>query len=446
MEQFDLRSRNDEITRASNSADADGQVAAEIRQAAVEHASRPFDLSRDQLLRASTYRVGDERWIVLFTMHHVIADAWSTEILLRDLGAHYRAHLIGSRAQLDPLPIQYADYAVWQRNWLQGEVLERQLGYWMRQLDGELPTLQLPTDFPRKRVQTFSGGVEEFAVTPDVADKLRSLSQENSASLFMTLLAAYCLLLRRYTGQSDLLVGTPVANRHRRQVEDLIGIFVNTLVIRTRIDPQACFVDLLRSVRETTLEAYEHQDVPFEKLVETLQPERDMSLSPLFQAKFRLENAPQREVDLPGLKLRRLPQQIVSAKLDLSLDMYETADGLVGAFEYNADLFAAETISRMAGHFTTLLGAIANSPDVPVADLAVLTPAEEKRQRYEWNDRDVPYQDDACFHELFEAQVERTPEQAAVVFDGPTRETATYRDLNERANRWAHCLREFGVG
>ena len=437
IEEVDLRATYD-----LNSSDLD----ARIRAVAARHTAEPFDLSRDQLLRIAIYRLNDQRSIVLFTLHHIIADGWSTDILLRELCAHYRAQLLGITAELPKLPIQYVDYAIWQRRWMRGDVLEKQLDYWKNKLSGNLPTLQIQTDFPRKRVQTFPGAIKNFSISPAVTKQLQQLSQTNSASLFMTLLAAFNVLLQRYTGQLDLLVGTPVANRHRPEVEGLIGMFVNTLVIRTNVNPHASFSELLRSVRTTTLEAYEHQDLPFEKLVETLQPDRDMSLSPLFQAKFRLENESQNEVELPGLKLRRLPQEMVTAKLDLSVDMYETPSGLVGGFEYNSDLFAEDTISRMATHFVTLLESIADAPNSPIASLVFLTPEEELRQRHEWNTRDLPYQDEACFHQLFEAQVDRTPDQVAVIFDGPKREEVTYRELNERANQLAHCLQTFGIG
>ena len=267
----------------------------------------------------AVYRVQNTRWIVLFTIHHVVSDAWSTEILLRELDRHYRAALLGKSAELPALPVQYADFSIWQREWLKGEVLTEQLGYWQQQLQGELPTLQLPTDYPRKRVQTFAGAVEHFSISADTTSKLTRLTQEYSASLFMTLMAAFNLFLRRYSGQQDLLVGTPIANRHRREVEGMIGLFVNTLAIRTKLSPRETFVDVLKRVRQTTLDAYQHQDLPFEKLVEALQPDRDMSLSPLFQVRFRLENAPPEEAkqaqaqqELASRCRRTVPPKVMS--------------------------------------------------------------------------------------------------------------------------------------
>ncbi len=422
-----------------------------VKAAAADAANTPFDLSCDSLLRVQLFRIEDEVSIVVFTVHHIIADGWSTDILLRELGLLYRSCLLGKSAELRPLPIQYSDYSIWQRNWLQGEVLEQQLGYWKEQLGGDLPTLNLQTDYPRKRVQTFAGAIEQFSVPKQVVIKLQQLSKTHSATLFMTLLASFNLLLRRYSGQIDLVVGTPIANRHRPEVEGLIGLFVNTLVIRTKLNPRHRFVDVLRDVRQTTLEAYQHQDLPFEKLVETLQPNRDMSISPLFQVKFRLENAPPSNQELPGLKLSRLPQQSIAAKLDLSLDMYETADGLVGAFEYNRDLFNSETVQRMATHFVTLLTSIADAPERPVAELPLLSPEEQQRQQNDWNLHDCDYQDMLCFHECFEAQASRSPDAIALIFDDETTHERKYRqltycELNEQANQLAGRLRQAGIG
>ena len=422
----------------------------QVRAAAISSAKEPFDLRNDLLLRVAVYRVENTRWVVLFTIHHVVSDAWSTEILLRELDRHYRAALLGKSAELPALPVQYADFSIWQREWLKGEVLTEQLGYWQQQLQGELPTLQLPTDYPRKRVQTFAGAVEHFSISADTTSKLTRLTQEYSASLFMTLMAAFNLFLRRYSGQQDLLVGTPIANRHRREVEGMIGLFVNTLAIRTKLRPRETFTDVLKRVRQTTLDAYQHQDLPFEKLVEALQPDRDMSLSPLFQVRFRLENAPPEEVNLPGIKLRRLPQEWVSAKLDLAVDMYETPKGLVGGFEYNKDLFAPETVRRMVEHFVTLLDSIANRPNGRVGDLSVMGADETHRNLLEWNRREKAFAENACYHELFEAQVERTPDSVAVIFDPATAEAdrieLSYKDLNRRANQLARHLVTAGVG
>ena len=427
---------------------------AEVRQQAIASAQTRFDLTQAPLLRVTLLRLGDAESVVLLTLHHIIADGWSMEVLLRELGLLYRAHLTGADPALPALPIQYGDFAVWQRQWLQGAVLERQLGYWQEQLSGTLPVLQLPTDFPRARVQTFRGAVENFALSAELSDGLKALAQRQSTTLFVTLLTAFKVLLFRYTGQRDLLVGTPIANRNWAEVEGLIGFFVNTLVLRTSIGgaspthltPQITFLELLEQLKTTTYQAYEHQDLPFEKLVEALQPERDLSYNPLFQVKFRLENAPQQAISLPGLTLKPLPQAYSTAKLDLSVDLYETAEGIVGGFEYNRDLFKADTIRRLVGHFQTLLAGIAANPHQPISKLPLLTAAERHQQLIAWNDTQTPYNRDRCFHHLFEAQSERTPDAIALVFDGPEPQQLTYAELDQRSNQLAHHLQSLGVG
>ncbi len=434
IEQQDLRSL------------APSEQAAEVRRQAIAAAQTRFDLTQAPLLRVTWLPLAELESVVLLTMHHIIADGWSMEVLLRELGGLYRAHLTGADPALPTLPIQYGDFAVWQREWLQGQVLERQLSYWREQLAGPLPVLQLPTDFPRARVQTFRGAVENFALSADLSDRLKSLAQQQSTTLFVTLLTAFKVLLFRHTGQSDLLVGTPIANRHRAEVEGLIGFFVNTLVMRSQLTPPASFLTLLSQLKVTTYQAYEHQDLPFEKLVEVLQPERDLSYNPLFQVKFRLENAPQSAISLPGLTLKPLPQAYATAKLDLSVDLYETPDGIAGGFEYNRDLFEPETIRRMVAHFQTLLTGIAAAPHQPIAELPLLTAAEQHQQLVEWNDTQMPYARDRGFHHLFEAQADRTPDAIAVVFDGLEPQLLTYAELNHRSNQVAHHLQALGVG
>ena len=422
---------------------------AEVRRQAVQAAQTRFDLAQAPLLRVTLLRLADTQAVVLFTMHHIISDGWSMEVLLQELALFYKAALTGATVPLPPLPIQYADFAAWQRQRLQGEVLEQPLSYWREQLAGTLPVLQLPTDFARARVQTFRGAVESFALSATVSEQLKALGRAYSATLFMTLLAAFKVLLFRYTGQRDLLVGAPIANRNRAEVEGLIGFFVNTLVLRSQLTPDATFLELLEQIKTTTYQAYEHQDLPFEKLVEVLQPERDLSHNPLFQVKFRLENAPQKAVSLPGLTLKPLPQNYSTAKLDLSVDLYETPDGIVGGFEYNCDLFEADTIHRMVAHFQTLLEGIATSPHQRIAELPLLTPTEKYQQLYEWNNTQTPYASDRCFHHLFEAQVEKTPDATALAFeaaDGSEPQQLTYTELNRRSNQLAHHLQSLGVG
>ncbi|MDB9524606.1 condensation domain-containing protein [Oscillatoria sp. CS-180] len=418
----------------------------EVRQQAIASAQTRFDLTEAPLLRVTLLRLADTASVVLLTMHHIITDGWSMEVLLQELGLFYRAYLTGGTAPLPPLPIQYGDFAVWQRQWLQGQELQRQLSYWQEQLSGTLPILQLPTDCPRARVQTFRGAVESFALSAELSDRLKSLAQEQSTTLFVTLLTAFKVLLFRYTGQRDLLVGTPIANRNRAEVEGLIGFFVNTLVLRSQLTPQAPFIDLLAQLKASTYQAYEHQDLPFERLVEALQPERDLSYNPLFQAKFRLENAPQQAISLPGLTLKPVPQAYSTAKLDLSVDLYETPDGIVGGFEYNRDLFEVNTIRSMVEHFQTLLASVVDNPHQTISELPLLTAAERHQQLHAWNDTAKPYASDRCFHHLFEAQVKKTPDAIALVFDGPEQQQLTYAELDRRSNQLAHHLRSLGVG
>ncbi|MEL7500832.1 MAG: condensation domain-containing protein, partial [Cyanobacteria bacterium J06554_6] len=421
-------------------------LADQVRQAAIAAAQTPFNLSQDRLFRVSLLRLSDTQAVVLFTLHHIIADAWSLEILVQELGIFYRAALMGQQATLPTLPVQYADFAIWQRDWLQGEQLEQQLNFWREQLDTNASVLQLPADFPRARVQTYRGAVEQFSLSKELSQQISTLAQRQSATVFMALLAAFKVLLYRYTGQTDVVVGTPIANRHRAEVEGLIGLFVNTLVLRSRLSPQETFNDLLDQVKATTLAAYDHQDLSFEKLVEVLQPERDLSYSPLFQVKFRLENAPQETLSLPGLTLKRLPQTVTTAKLDLSVDLYEAPDGIVGGFEYNSDLFKPETIQRMVAHFQMLLSALVAAPEQPIGELAMLTEAEQQ-QITTWNNTQKPYRDQTCFHYLFEEQATQTPNCTAIIYDDGTEvQQLSYQELNQRSNHLAHYLRFLGVG
>jgi amino acid adenylation domain-containing protein len=414
----------------------------EIRRVAVQSASTPFDLATDLLMRVVLLRCEADESVILLTLHHIASDGWSMEILLSELAALYTAFLQQQPSPLPPLPIQYADFAHWQRQWLQGQVLEQQLDYWRSQLGGDRPVLQLPTDFPRSRVQRFRGAVRSFSLPESTSRAIAQLAQSQGVTLFMTLLAAYTVLLHRYTGQTDILVGCPIANRNRTEIEGLIGFFVNTIVIRTQLAGNPTFQELLQQVRSLTWQAYDHQDLPFEKLVEDLQPARDLSYNPLFQVKFRLENPPTDRIELPGLTLASLGQVNPTAKLDLSLDMYETETGLVGGFEYNQDLFTEATITQLSNHFCTLLESIVTSPNQLISQLSILTPAETQKILLDWNQTQVDYPLTDCFHQLFEQQVAKTPDAIALVFEN---QTWTYQKLNQRSNQVAHYLRQQGV-
>ena len=360
-------------------------------------------------------------------MHHIVSDGWSLGVLMRELGALYEAFAAGRPSPLPELPIQYADFAVWQQQWLSGEVLEKQLGYWKRQLAGAPPELSLPTDRPRPPVQTYRGAVHPVALGRELSEQLSALSRREGVTLFMTLLAGFQALLHRYTGQDDLVVGSPIAGRTRAETEELIGFFANTLVLRTDLSGQPTVRELLGRVKEATLGAYAHQDVPFEKLVEELAPVRDPSRSPLFQATFALQNAPMPELSLGEVKLRVMEVEQTTSKFDLTLSLQETPEGLRGTLEYSTDLFEAATIARMVGHYATLLAGMVGEPGKRVWELPLLTEAERRQIAVEWNDTDAEFPGDRCIHQLFEAQVARTPDTPAVIFQ---HEQLTYRELN----------------
>jgi len=416
---------------------------AEALQLATQEAQRPFDLARGPLLRARLLRLGREDHVALLTMHHIVSDGWSMGILIQEIAALYEAFSSGRPSPLQELPIQYADFAHWQREWLQGEILEAQLSYWKQQLDGSPPLLELPTDRPRPAVQSFRGRTQAFALPKDLSKAIKDLGHQEGATLFMTLLAAFQSLLYRYTGQETINVGTPIANRTQSEIEGLIGFFVNTLVMRADLSGDPSFRELLKRVREMALGAYAHQDLPFEMLVDALQPERNLSHSPLFQVMFVLQEAPMGAQALSNLTLRGVEAETGVAKFDLTLSMAEDGDGLGGVFEYNVDLFDAATIERMIAHFQRLLEGIVADPNRPISELPLLTEAEREQLLVEWNDTQADYPQACCIHKLFEAQVEWTSDAVAVVFEG---EKLTYDELNRQANQLAHHLRKLGVG
>ncbi|MDZ8032059.1 non-ribosomal peptide synthetase [Nostoc sp. DedSLP04] len=403
----------------------------------------PFDLSQGALIRATLVVLSETEHILLMCMHHVVSDGWSMSIFVSELAALYNAYAQGRPSPLVPLTLQYADFAIWQRQWLQGNVLQRQLNYWQQQLASAPALLSLPTDRPRPAVQTFAGATQEFTLSVELSHRLTKLSQEQGCTLFMTLLAAYDILLYRYTRQEDILVGSPIANRDRSEIEGLIGFFVNPLVMRTNLAGNPSFSELLGRVREMAMDAYAHQDLPFEMLVEALQPERNLSHTPLFQVMFTLENAVMSGVDMAGLTVSPLPIKGTTARVDLTLIIQNTATGLVGLWEYNTDLFDASTIERITGHFVTLLAGIVANPEERISQLPLLTQPEQRQLLVEWNDTQVDYPIDKCVHQLFEEQVERTPDAIAVVFD---HQQLTYHQLNCRANQLAHYLKSLGVG
>lgn len=415
---------------------------AEVKRLCAEEAQRPFDLAEGLLLRASLLRLGEAEHVLLLTMHHIVGDGWSIGIFVRELTALYAAFLNEQPSPLVPLPIQYADYVHWQREWLQGEVLTTQLAYWKQQLANAPPVLALSFDYPRPAIQTYNGASQPFTLTRSLTDALKTLSRQQDVTLFMTLLAAFQVLLHRYTGQTEIVIGSPIANRHHQETEALIGCFVNLLVLRTSVVPELSFSEVLERVRQVALNAYAHQDVPFELLVETLQPQRDLSYSPLVQVLLVLQNAPDEELEFAQLSSRLLPVERDVAQYDLSLHLWEKTQGLSGFLEYNTDLFDEQTITRLLGHFRNLLEAVVAEPARQLADIPLLSPGEEHTLLVEWNNTRVAYPP-CCVHELFEAQVARTPEAIALVCGD---ERLSYAELNRRANHVAHYLSSRGVG
>ncbi|HEX8190221.1 MAG TPA: amino acid adenylation domain-containing protein, partial [Pyrinomonadaceae bacterium] len=419
---------------------------AEADRLRAAEAQRPFDLTAAPLMRATLLRLAPEEHVLLLVLHHIISDGWSMRLFVRELTALYEAFAEGRPSPLADLEVQYADYAVWQREQLTDEVLAGQLAYWREHLGGAPAVLELPTDRPRPAVRSYRGTRQELTVGPGVTRALRELSRAEGATLFMTLLAAFQTLLHRYARQEDVVVGTPIAGRGRREVEGLIGLFINTLAMRARVRPGMTFRELLGQVKETALGAYAHQDVPFERVVEELQPERDMSRTPLFQVMFVLQQAASstdEAVELGGLRLSGMGSDSGAAKFDITLSLVEEPERLSGTLEYDTELYDAATVERLAMHITTLLESIASDPERRVSELEVLTPGERRRLLAEWNDTASDYPREACAHELFERQAERTPEAVALVHEG---EQVAYADLNARANRLARRLRALGVG
>ncbi|MCK1502142.1 non-ribosomal peptide synthetase [Bradyrhizobium sp. 188] len=414
---------------------------AEIERMTLIEAQKPFNLKTGPVLRAQLVRIADNDNLVLLTIHHIATDGWSMDILFRELFAFYEEGQTGKPAALPPLPIQYADFANWQRRWLSGTVLQRQVFYWTRQLEGAPSLLELPTDRPRPPIQTFNGRMHVFAMPPSVLETAKLLSAREQVTLFTTLLAAFYVLLHRYAGREDLVVGTPIANRVRPELEGLIGFFANTLVLRSRIHASLGFREVIGRVRDVAIGAYAHQDIPFEKLVEELQPERNLSYNPLFQVMFALQNTgrPSAAGAIPDDAAPVLGAGV--AKFDLTMFVTETASDLRIGIEYNSDLFDTSTIVRLCGHYEALLIAACAEPERPIWSLPMLSSAENLALA-QWNEtaRDVRTE---CVHKLFESQAEIAATQPAVIFEGTA---LTYRQLNERANAWAHRLIELGAG
>lgn len=416
-----------------------GEVSRRLKQ----ESRRPFDLTQGPLLRACLLRLSEAENVWLLVMHHLVCDAASLAVLFRELRSFYEAHCTGNRALLPELAIQYADFAVWQRGWLQREALEKQFSYWKKQLKGPLPILELPADRTRPAKQGCRGALHHFKLAVEQVEAIHRFKRQEGVTAFNVLLAAFKALIYRHTGETDILIGSLTANRNRSEIQNLIGFFANTLVLRTQLTGEASFRELLERVRETVLGAYANQDVPFEKLVAELGPPRKPSHTPMFQVMFSFQSLPRRELELPGLQTRLIEVDNGTSKFDLTLILNETRQGLVGCFEYNTDLFETATIQRLAGHFQNLLAAAVANLGQPLWALPLLSESERNRMLVEWNDTMREYERGVCIHQLFERQVERSPEATAAMFESAS---LTYRELNQRANRVAAHLQTMGVG
>ncbi len=415
---------------------------ATVRERAVEDARRPFDLAAGPLFRPALLRLAADDHVLLMCMHHVVSDGWSMGVLVREVAAAYAAFRDGAGPSLPALPVQYADYAVWQRRNVAGAVLDAQLAWWKARLEGAPALLDLPVDRPRPAVRTQVGAREPVSIPAPLLDRLQALGRREDATLYMVLLAAFQLLLARYAGTDDVSVGSPVAGRTRGETEGLIGFFVNTLVMRTDLAGDPGFREILRRVRDVTLGAYEHQDVPFERLVAEVQPERSLSHAPLFQVMFTLQHAEPPLEGVPGLQFESAGADLETTRFDLSLSLAAGEGGLRGTLSYATDLFDAGTIQRMLGHLQRVLEQVADDPDRRMGDLALLHGAERTQVLEAWNDSAAAYPADRCVHQLFEAQAARTPDAVALVQED---ERVTYGALDARANQLAHRLLALGL-
>ncbi|MEG4442150.1 condensation domain-containing protein, partial [Microcoleus sp. AT9_B5] len=433
----------------------------EANRLTAQEAQRSFNLSNDLLLRVTLLQLDDAEYLLMLNMHHIVSDGWSIGVLIQELGALYTAFAREKPSPLPALSIQYADFAKWQREWLQGEVLETQLAYWRQQLNG-ISMLNLPADRPRPAIQSYRGKRQFLQLPKQLSEALETLSQREGVTLFMTMLAAFKTLLYHYAQQEDIVVGSPIANRNRSEIEALIGFFVNSLVLRTDLSVNPTFRELLNRVKEVALGAYAHQDLPFEKLVEELHPDRALNQNPLFQVAFALQNAPGNQLELPELTLSPQQLDVGTARFDLEFHLWErspnssgsnqspsnklwvdSSEGISGMVIYSADLFDEATITRLIGHFQTLLESIVTNPEQRIANLQYLSAQERYHLLVECNNTQADYPQDLCIHQLFEMQADRTPEAVALVFG---EERVTYQQLNLRSNQLARYLQKNGVG
>ena len=405
--------------------------------------SSPFDLAAGPLMRVVLFRLAEERHVLLFNLHHIVSDGWTTGILIKEMAALYAAFSSSLPSPLPELPVQYADFALWQRDWLSGDRLENERAFWKQQLKGAHASLELPTDRPRPHVRTSRGATHQLSLPADLSAAVRKLAQQERVTPYVILLSVWASLLGKYSGKDDIVIGSPHANRSRTELEDLIGFFVNTLVLRADLSGNPTFLELVARLRDVTISAQQHQDLPFEKLIEELHLERDLSRTPLFQVAFVFQNAPSAEMAVPGMTIRRLKLPTETSKFDLTLSMTDSEPLLEGEIEYSTDLFDSATIARMASQFQVLLAAALANPDRQLAELPVLTDFERHQMLVEWNATRIDYRRDQCIHQIFEDQVRRAPDATAIVFEG---EHLSYGELNCRANRLARFLTAQGVG
>ena len=412
------------------------------RELLIAESLKPFDLTRELLMRVALIRLAEREHIFFLNLHHIVSDEWSLRVFIRDLASFYREFSSGNPPSLAELPIQYADYALWQRDCLQDEILEKEISYWRKQL-GDLSPLDLPQDHARPAIQSYNGATCSLDLTEIISHKLTELSHQQGATLFTTLLAAFQTLLHRYTGQEHVTVGSPISGRNKIETEDLIGFFVNTLVLRTAISGEMNFRELLARVREVTLSAFAHQELPFEKVIEELHPERTAGQLSFLQVMFSLQNSAPNNFQLSGLQSEFLEIESHTAKFDLTFVVREKQNGLALLAEYNTDLFEGETVTRMLKHYAQLLESIVENPDEKVSRLRFLTKDEQRQLLVEWNKTETVYPRDKCIHELFQAQAKKTPNAVAVIFGN---RQLTYLELDERSNQLANRLRKLDVG
>jgi len=413
----------------------------ELSRITRQEAETLFNLSKGPLLRATLITFDKATFVVIISMHHIISDGWSSNLFVQELAQLYNAFVSGKPSPLKPLEIQYVDYALWQRQKLSGEFLEKQKQYWKNQLSGAPALLELPLDHPRPPIQRFHGKTEYFYLPKTFTQELKQFSQQAGVTLFMSLFASFAALLYRYTGSEDILVGTPVANRNHDQIEELIGFFVNTIVLRVHFQESLSFEDLLEQVKNTALEAYQHQEIPFEQVVEELQIVRDLSYTPIFQVMFILLNTPFEEIELNDLTINLMPTENINAVYELIMVMEESSNGIEGKVRYNTDIFETATIKRLIGHFMTLLKGIITNAKQTVLELPLVT-QEEHQQFQDWHKHHQSFPEDRCLHHIFETQVTRSPDAIALIFED---QCLTYQELNQKANQIAHYLQSKGV-